>query len=175
VGQPYVGQVIAVGFGSAPVGWLACNGQLLQISEYEVLFSLIGTTYGGNGSTTFALPDLRGRSPANAGQGNGLSAYIQGETGGAETVTLASSQIGQHTHSLMVSAQTGTQSQPASNLVLGQGSQAAVDVYGAPPVTATLAPSAIGTLPGGGQHENRQPYSTVNYIISYAGIYPSQQ
>jgi microcystin-dependent protein len=175
MGQPYVGQVIAVGFQFTPSGWLACNGQLLAISQYEVLYTLIGTTYGGDGQQTFGVPDLRGRSPVNAGQGAGLSTYVLGQLSGTESVTLTAAQIGSHSHPLMASANTGNVAKPASTLVLGQGSQSLAPVYAPPPSTTALAGSAIGPGTGGNQpHENRQPFNTVNYIICYAGVFPSR-
>jgi microcystin-dependent protein len=175
MGQPFVGQVIAVGFNFTPSGWLACNGQLVSISQYEVLYTLIGTTYGGNGQTTFGLPNLQGRSPVNAGQGPGLSTYVLGQTAGSESVTLTAAQVGAHNHALVASAQTGNVAKPANTLVLGQGSQSLAPVYGPAPSTTPLAPSAIGSTVGGNQpHENRQPFNTVNYIICYAGVFPSQ-
>jgi microcystin-dependent protein len=175
MGQPYVGQVIAVGFNFTPSGWLACNGQLVSISQYEVLYQLIGTTYGGNGQTTFGLPNLQGRSPVNIGQGPGLSTYVLGQTAGSESVTLTAAQVGAHNHALVASAQTGNVAKPANTLVLGQGSQSLAPVYAPAPSTTPLAPSAIGSTSGGNlPHENRQPFNTVNYIICYAGVFPSQ-
>jgi microcystin-dependent protein len=175
MGQPYVGQVIAVGFNFAPVNWLLCNGQLLPISEYEVLFTLIGTTYGGNGTTTFGLPDLRGRSPVDAGQGLGLSNYVMGQMSGSESVTLNANQVGAHTHALRVSALPASSSVPANTLVMAQAQAQAVNLFAPPPPTTALAGSAIGSTPPGNQpHENRQPFNTVNYIICAFGIFPSQ-
>src|SRR5487761_1961833 len=98
MGQPYVGQIIAVGFNFAPVNWLLCDGSMQQISQFDALYSLLGTTYGGNGTTTFGLPDLRGRSPIGFGQGGGLSNYALGQIGGAERVTLTANQVGAHSH-----------------------------------------------------------------------------
>lgn len=174
--QPYVGQVIAVGFTFAPVGWLSCNGQQVPISGYEVLFNLIGTTYGGNGTTTFGLPDLRGRTPLCTGQGSGLSPYVLGQMAGAEAVTLTANQVGSHNHALQASAQGGTVSVPTTGTAIGQGSQAALNIYAAPPASTTLNARSIGNPIGSLNiaHENRQPYLAVNYIIAYEGVYPPQ-
>jgi microcystin-dependent protein len=172
---PFVGQIIAVGFNFAPAGWLPCNGQLVPISEYETLFTLLGTTYGGDGQTTFGIPDLRGRTPLAQGTGSGLSPYSLGQTGGTESVTLTSATIGAHTHPLLVSEHTGSTGTPANTLVLGQGGASEVNVYGAPTTTPTalnsaaVGPSAAGNLP----HENRQPFLAINYIIAPDGIFPS--
>jgi microcystin-dependent protein len=170
--QPFVGQIIAVGFNFAPVGWALCNGATLSISEYDVLYNLIGTTYGGNGTTTFNLPNLCGRGAVGMGQGSGLSNYVLGQSGGSENVTLTSAQIGPHTHALMGATSVGA-STPTTTAVLG--TPAAENIYGTSGATTMLAGSSIGPAPGGGQpHENRQPFQTVNYIIALYGIYPSQ-
>jgi microcystin-dependent protein len=171
--QPFVGQVIAVGFNFAPQGWFLCDGSLLSIAQFDVLFELIGTTYGGDGQTTFALPDLRGRGALGTGQGPGLSNYILGQSGGVESVALASNQFASHTHALQAAA-TATTPTPGSAVVLGTPA-AGTTLYAPPPSTTTLAPSAVSPGGGSGQsHENRQPSSTINYIIAWAGIFPSQ-
>ncbi len=172
--QPYVGQIISVGFNFAPVGWQLCDGTLLAISQYDVLYNLIGTTYGGNGTTTFAVPDLRGRAPLCMGQGSGMPNYIQGQTGGSENVTLVANQVGAHSHNLLASTQNGSATNPTSSLVLGQNPVQTVPVYGPAPSTTPLASSSIGNSPGGIPHEDRQPFLTVTYIISLFGVYPSQ-
>ncbi|HQT75783.1 MAG TPA: tail fiber protein [Rhodopila sp.] len=172
--QPYVGQIIAVGFNFAPQGWLMCNGALVPIADYDVLFNLIGTTYGGDGQTTFALPDLRGRAALNVGQGPSLPPYALGQSGGAENVTLAATQIAAHSHTLLASSQAGSASAPGPGVVLGQNGQPLVNIYAPPPSTTSLAGAAIGFAPGGQPHENRQPFLVLNYIIAAYGIYPSQ-
>ncbi|MDR3537743.1 MAG: tail fiber protein [Acetobacteraceae bacterium] len=174
--EPFVGQVISVGFNFAPIGWLACNGQLVPISEYEVLFNLIGTTYGGNGTTNFGVPDLRGRTPLCMGQAAGLSTYVLGQMAGAESVTLTANQIGSHNHTLLASAQAAAVSVPTTSTALGIGSQTALNLYAVPPASTTLNGGSIGSPVGAGNlpHENRQPYLAVNYIIAYAGVFPSQ-
>ena len=171
--QPYLGQVIAVGFNFAPVGWALCQGQLLSIAENSALFSLIGTQFGGDGQTTFGLPDLRGRAALGMGQGSGLQPYVLGEAGGVESVALTPSQFAGHTHAPEAAA-TATTPTPGSGVVLGAPA-AATSVYATAGAATTLAGSAVSPATGGGQpHENRQPSTTVNYIIALEGIYPSQ-
>lgn len=163
--QPYVGEIRIFAGNFAPAGWALCEGQLLPISEYETLFQLIGTTYGGDGQQTFAVPDLRGRLPIH--QGN---SYILGETGGAEEVTLTSQQIPSHTHAMLASSSTGTQNGAAGN-VLASGSSISIYRTGTP--TSQLSPQMIGPVGGSQPHTNLQPYVCVNYIISFFGIFPS--
>jgi microcystin-dependent protein len=171
--QPFVGQIIAVGFNFAPQGWALCQGQLLPISEYSTLFALIGTTFGGNGQTTFGLPDLRGRAALGMGQGPGLGSYVLGQAGGVESVTVTGAQIGSHAHGLSAAA-TATTATPSSSVVLGTPA-AATPIYATGGTGATLTAGAVSATPGGGQpHENRQPSLNVNYIISLFGVFPSQ-
>jgi microcystin-dependent protein len=173
--EPFVGQIIAVGFNFVPQGWLACDGSALSISEFSTLFNLIGTTYGGNGTTTFNVPDLRGRSPVNAGQGGGLSPYVLGQSAGSESVTLSANQAGSHNHPLMASSQTASVSTPGVSVAIGQvPTTAPVKVFGTAPGNTTLSANAIGASGNSQPHENRQPYQTINYIISPFGIFPSQ-
>jgi microcystin-dependent protein len=171
--EPFLGQVIAVGFNFAPVGWHVCDGALLQISQNDALFNLIGTTYGGDGQTTFALPDLRGRAVLSTGQGTGLSNYVLGQPGGVESVTLASGQVGSHSHPLSAAA-TATTPAPGPSAVLGTP-VAADPIYATSGTGATLSSSAVSLTAGGGvPHENRQPSLAVTYIISLLGIFPTQ-
>jgi microcystin-dependent protein len=149
----------------APIGWMFCEGQLLAISENETLFQLIGTTYGGDGESTFALPDLRGRLPIH--QGNG---FILAETGGAEEITLTVNQIPAHSHPLLASAGPGNANAPAGNLT---GESAAVKIYISETPTANLNPQAVSPVGGSQPHTNFQPYLCVNFIISMFGIFPS--
>lgn len=165
--QPYVGEIRMFGGNFAPAGWMFCEGQLLAISENETLFQLIGTTYGGDGQTTFALPDLRGRIPIH--QGNG---FILAETGGAEEITLTVSQIPVHGHPLLATDTTATQTNPAGN-VLARFSQANVDPYLEDVPTVDLAASAIAPAGASQPHTNFQPYLCVSFIISLFGIFPS--
>jgi microcystin-dependent protein len=171
--EPFLGQVIAVGFNFAPVGWAFCDGSLVAISEYTALFQLLGTTYGGDGVNTFGLPDLRGRAALGMGQGPGLQPYVQGQIGGVESVTLAAGQFANHTHALQAAATAPTPT-PGSSVVLGTP-EAATPIYAASGTGATLASSTVSIAAGGGQpHENRQPSLTINYIIALFGIFPSQ-
>lgn len=166
--EPYVGEIRCYGGSFAPVGWAFCHGQLLSISEYETLFNLIGTTYGGDGQNTFALPDLRGRAPLHQGQGNG-SNYVIGQTGGVEQVTLTVSQIPAHQHVPLV-ANTGTSDDPAGNVWAASGSR----IYN--PTLATgvfMNPVAVAPTGGSQPHPNLQPYLAINYIISLFGVFPT--
>ncbi len=149
----------------APAGWMFCEGQLLPISENETLFNLIGTTYGGDGESTFALPDLRGRIPIH--QGNG---FILAETGGAEEITLTVSQIPAHGHPLLASSATATTQDPA-NQVLAQAQ--AVTYFNLPDAPTNLSPLSVGATGGSQPHTNFQPYLCVDFIISLFGIFPS--
>jgi microcystin-dependent protein len=176
MGQPYVGEIRMFGGNFAPAGWQFCNGALLPISENEVLFQLIGTTYGGDGQETFAVPDLQGRVAVHMGQGGGLSNYVIGQQGGTETVTLTTQQIPSHNHLVMASAVAGTVSTP-TNAVLANGSATNTNVYLNPGNwTAPIALNA-GTVAGAGgsqPHENMGPYLVVNFIISLFGVFPTQ-
>ncbi len=149
----------------APAGWMFCEGQLLPISENETLFQLIGTTYGGDGQETFALPDLRGRIPIH--QGNG---FILAETGGAEEITLTVQQIPAHSHQLLASSNSGTLSNPASSLL---SESVSISPYIEDVPGVNMSPSAVGGVGGSQPHTNFQPYLCVNFIISLFGIFPS--
>lgn len=168
--QPYVGEIRMFGGNFAPAGWMFCDGQLLPISENETLFQLIGTTYGGDGQSTFALPDLRGRLPIHMGQGSGLSNRVIAETGGAEEVTLTIQQIPSHTHAVLASTGIGTSNNPAGNVV---GSSPSVDVFIAFPPDTGFNPAVVSPVGGNQPHTNFQPYLCVNFIISLFGIFPS--
>jgi microcystin-dependent protein len=165
--QPYVGEIRMFAGNFAPAGWMFCEGQLLPISENETLFQLIGTTYGGDGESTFALPDLRGRIPIH--QGN---SYILAETGGAEEVTLTVNQIPAHSHAALGSANTGTGTQPANN-VLSNLVGASSAGYGTDSPQTNMSPQSIGPVGGSQPHNNFQPYLCVDFIISLFGIFPS--
>lgn len=149
-----------------PAGWFFCEGQLLPISEYETLFNLIGTTYGGDGESTFALPDLRGRIPIH--QGNG---FTLAETGGVETVTLTVSQIPAHSHAPLADKAAGTSASPAGH---HWANSAAAVSYSTAALNATMAATAMKTTGGSQPHDNFQPYLCVDFIISLFGIFPSQ-
>ena len=163
--QPYVGEIRMFAGNFAPAGWKFCSGQLLPISENETLFQLIGTTYGGDGQSTFALPDMQSRVPIH--QGNG---FILAETGGAETVTLTVNQIAAHSHPFLASPTGGTGSNPQNNLPC-QPPQ--IQPYIEDVTNTNMNAQAIGATGGSQPHSNIQPYGTLNYIISLFGIFPS--
>jgi microcystin-dependent protein len=163
--QPYVGEIRMFGGNFAPAGWMFCNGQLLPISENETLFQLIGTTYGGDGESTFALPNLQGRVPLH--QGNG---FILAEQAGTETVTLTSQQIPIHNHAVVASTTQAQNPQPTDG-VLAQGPT--VQAYYADVPAGPIAPGTLSIVGGSQPHENMQPYLCVSFIISLFGIFPS--
>lgn len=152
----------------APAGWMFCEGQLLPISENETLFQLIGTTYGGDGESTFALPDLRGRLPIH--QGN---SFILAETGGVEEVTLTVNQIPVHTHPMLATGNPATATAPGPNVVLGVSSASTITPYGTDAPNTTLSTQSVGSVGGSQPHTNFQPYLCVDFIISLFGIFPS--
>jgi microcystin-dependent protein len=166
--QPYVGEIRMFGGNFAPAGWMFCEGQLLPISEYETLFNLIGTTYGGDGQSTFALPDLRGRIPLH--QGNG---FTLAETGGAEEITLTVQQIPSHTHTALGSTDSANSNSPTGNLP-ARTTIAGVFPYGTDAPIGPMNPVIIGPVGGSQPHNNFQPYLCVDFIISLFGIFPSQ-
>jgi microcystin-dependent protein len=163
--QPYVGEIRMFAGNFAPVGWMFCEGQLLPISENETLFQLIGTMYGGDGESTFALPDLRGRIPVHVGAG-----LVQAETGGVEEVTLTTSQIPAHSHPFLASTGIADKSSPQSNVV---AQSTAAQLYLEDNPNVNLAPQSITPVGGSQPHTNFQPYLCVNFIISLFGIFPS--
>lgn len=163
--QPYVGEIRMFAGNFAPAGWMFCEGQLLPISENETLFQLIGTTYGGDGESTFALPDLRGRIPIH--QGNN---FILAETGGAEEITLTVNQIPAHTHPLLASTDFANQSNP-SNAILAQSTIASA--YETLDTIVQMPANTIALVGGSQPHTNFQPYLCVDFIISLFGIFPS--
>ena len=166
MGQPYVGEIRMFAGNFAPAGWMFCEGQLLPISEFETLFNLIGTTYGGDGQSTFALPDLRGRLPLH--QGNG---FTLAETGGVEQVTLTVPQIPQHSH-VLLAGNGGTQGSSPTNNVLSAGGIQMYSISLAAP--APMATGIVASAGGSQPHSNFQPYLCVDFIISLFGVFPSQ-
>jgi microcystin-dependent protein len=167
--QPYVGEIRMFGGNFAPAGWMFCEGQLLPISENETLFNLIGTTYGGDGQETFALPDLRGRLPIHQGAGGG-GTYQLAEQGGVESVTLTVQQIPVHSHPLLATATGGNINTPGGNLT---AESAAVKIYVADVAGGQLAPAVISTVGGSQPHDNFQQYLCIDFIISLFGIFPT--
>jgi microcystin-dependent protein len=169
---PYIGQITIFAGNFAPRYWAFCNGQLISIAQNAALFSILGTTYGGDGVTTFALPDLRGRVPIHMGQGPGLSNYVEGQNGGAETVTLLSTQIPAHTHGVNASTAGGSQASPASGFPAVESTGTSLNYASASNITMNAAMIAANS--GGQPHSNMQPYLTLNYIIALQGIFPSR-
>lgn len=168
---PYVGEIRMFGGSFAPVGWMFCEGQLLPISQYDTLYTLLGTTYGGDGQTTFALPNLGGRVPVHQGTDSFGNPYVQGSNGGLEQVTLSVSQIPVHTHALLASGDQGDQNSPAGNEAASGGG---VQVYRTGTAAAALNAATVISSGGSQPHSNFQPYLCVTFIISLFGIFPSQ-
>jgi microcystin-dependent protein len=163
---PFIGQLMAVGFDFAPTGWALCNGQILQISQYQALFSLLGTFYGGDGVRTFALPDLQGRVPLSAGPG-----YAIGHAGGEASHLLTQAEVPPHTHSFMASTAAASgpsgQNSPINN-ALGQNA-----MYANVAPNTPMAQNAVSSV-GGTPHENRQPFTVINWVIALQGLFPSR-
>lgn len=167
--EPLLGTIILFGGNFEPRGWAFCNGQSLEIAQYSALFSLLGTTYGGDGITSFRLPDLRGRVPVHAGSATGLSPRSPGEAFGSETVTLAAGQVPPHSHDLVVANVPSTSDRAQGDMLAR--SQIYSDTSGP---ALTLNPLSIALTGGGQPHDNMQPSLCVNYIIALEGIYPSR-
>ena len=172
MGQPYIGEIRMFAGSFAPAGWAFCDGSLQAISQNDTLFNLIGTTYGGDGQNTFALPDLRGRVPIHMGQGSGLSNRTIGENGGTEAVTITTQQLAAHTHPALCSAGGGS---PSSDPANGTWAASDVNQYSNAAVTGFIGNGIPTTSVGGSQpHENMIPFLVISYIISLFGIFPSQ-
>ena len=166
--QPYVGEIRMFAGNFAPAGWMFCEGQLLPISENETLFQLIGTTYGGDGESTFGLPDLRGRIPIHMGNG-----FVLAENGGAEEITLTVSQTPQHSHPFQATTNQASGTAPGPSVTYGVAVASTITPYGtdAPPVN--LSPQMIDSTGGSQPHTNFQPYLCIDFIISLFGLFPS--
>lgn len=164
--QPFIGQIRTFAFGFAPRGWAQCNGQLLQISQNQALFSLLGTTYGGNGTTNFALPNLMGRTPLHFGTGPGLSPRTLGEVAGTEGVTLSSAQMPAHNHTVSANTAAPTSGTPAGNF-WAQGNYSATG-------GSAMAAGDIANAGGSQPHPNLSPYLVLNFCIALQGIFPSR-
>lgn len=172
--EPFVGEIRMFAGNFAPRGWAFCDGQLLAVSQNDALFSLLGTIYGGDGRTTFGLPDMRGRLPIHAGQGPGLSERRLGAKGGAEQVTLTVNQLPSHSHSLEAAGEAGTEASPQNNTL---ARAAAGNPYFSPAIGApvtSMAPTSITDTGGSRSHTNLMPYLCVHFIIALVGIYPSR-
>ncbi|MDA1264809.1 MAG: tail fiber protein [Planctomycetota bacterium] len=169
--EPFIGQLMLFGGNFPPRGWAQCDGALISIAQNSALFSILGTTYGGDGRTTFGLPDLRGRVPVHHGNGPGLSSYNLGSKGGTETVTLTTAQMPSHAHGVACSEGQGDQAVPAGHVPAP--SRSADDIYGS--AKNKQMDSGMITNTGGSQaHENRMPYQTLNWCIALVGVFPSR-
>jgi len=173
--DPFVGEIRVFGFNFAPTGWAFCQGQVMPIAQNAALFSLLGTTYGGNGTSTFALPNFQGRVPVHQGQGIGLSPYTLGQSGGASTVTLSTNQMPAHAHGVQCLAGGGNSNTPVNNgfaeVTAGRGM---VNLYAATSDGTTMNAAALTTAGGGGAHNNMAPFLGVGFCIALVGIFPSR-
>jgi microcystin-dependent protein len=174
--DPFLAQIKIFACNFAPNGWAFCNGQILPISQNTALFSLLGTTYGGNGTTNFALPNLQGCSPLSQGQGPGLSDYSLGQIGGSPTVTLITSQMTAHNHVAAANNGDGSLPNPTGNVWAGPGADR--DLYWYSPYvsgqTVNMAPNILSLTGGGQPHNNLMPYLTLNYCIALSGVFPAR-
>lgn len=164
--EPYISEIRIFGFNFAPRGWAQCNGQILPINQNQALYSLLGTTYGGDGRTSFALPDLRSRVPMHVGGDD--YAVSQGQNGGAETIALSASQIPPHTHSLRASSTVGDQNTPEGNVLAAP----IFNLYGAASNLDAMNTAIVGDNAGGSAHNNRMPILAVNFCIALQGLFP---
>lgn len=171
--EPFIGEIIMFGGNFAPRGWALCDGQLLSIASNTALFSILGTTYGGDGRTTFGLPDLRGRVAMHQGNGPGLSNRRLGQKGGVEAVTLSETQIPPHNHAANCVVPAGNTNDAVNNFWADDAGVSS-GTYHSGPATNQMNPNAIGNTGGGQSHDNVQPFQCVNYIIALTGIYPSR-
>jgi len=167
--DPFLAEIRITGFSFAPRGWAFCNGQVIPLSQNTALFSLLGTTYGGNGSSNFALPDLQARAPLQAGQGPGLSDRVLGQSGGQATVTLQPAELPSHTHALRAAGGAAVTGAPAGSLAT-----ASAPVYGPPSDPVAMADAALAPTGEGQPHPNRPPYLALNFVIALQGIFPSR-
>jgi microcystin-dependent protein len=175
--QPYIGEIRIFAGNFPPAGWAFCDGQLMAISENETLFTLIGTTYGGDGQETFGIPDLRGRVPTHQGTSSGQT-YIIGEMAGVETVTLSVTQIPIHTHALVSTATAASVDKPSGQSIFADMGPSGVNLNAFVPYDGTnqvtMSPASVSPVGGNQPHENMQPYLGLNFIISLFGIFPTQ-
>lgn len=171
--EPTLGTIMMFAGNFAPIGWALCDGTLLPISDNEALFSLIGTIYGGDGNTTFALPDLRGRAPMHAGQGPGLSPRVVGDRGGAESATLIVDNLPAHNHLINCKSAAGNSNTPKNNFQAGDNDTTATP-FAALRVDSTMDPNAVSMEGGNRPLPTVSPFQAVNFIIATSGIYPSQ-
>lgn len=170
--DPFVAEIRIFGFNFAPTGWAMCNGQLMPISQNTALFSLLGTTYGGDGKSTFALPNMQSNAPMQPGQGPGLSLHDLGETGGSEYVTLLESEIPAHSHGLLASTQPGEDAAPNPSVALGRSVGASLYQSTVNANIVRLSFNALGVAGSSLPHNNMQPYLTLNFCIALQGVFP---
>jgi microcystin-dependent protein len=170
--DPFVAEIRIFPFNFAPKGWAFCDGQLLPLSQNTALFSLLGTTYGGNGQSNFALPDMQGNAPMHPGQGPGLSLHDLGEMGGSDSVTLLESEIPSHSHTTMAFAAVGNRSTPAGNSISRVTGSTPFVPENPLPALASMSDSAVAPTGGDQPHNNMQPYLTLNFCIALQGVYP---
>lgn len=168
--EPFLAEVRIVGFNFAPRGWALCDGQILPINQNQSLYSLLGTTYGGDGRTTFALPDIRGRTPIHVGRSNGGDDHRLGQKSGEETHTLAASEMPQHDHVLQGTSATNGNPDPTNKLLANAGTQ----IYNLPQDLTNIAAQNIAHVGGSQAHNNMQPYLALNYCIALQGLFPSR-
>jgi microcystin-dependent protein len=166
--DPFLSEIRLMSFSFAPKGWAKCDGQLLPINQNQALFALMGTTYGGNGQTTFALPDMRGRVPIHTG---GAGGHVLGERGGEQAHTLSAAEMPQHVHFLSGATNDATTDTPDPSLVLAN---AALDMYRSPTNLTSMEPGMVGNVGGSQAHTNMQPYLTISFCVALQGIFPSQ-
>ena len=170
--NPFLAEIRIFPFGFAPKGWALCDGQLLPVAQNTALSGLLGTTYGGDGTTTFGLPDLQGRVPMHPGQGTGLSSHVLGESGGADTVTLDPSQIPAHSHTLLAATNAALVKLPGSTVAMAR-SRGANAYQDTPGNLIAMNANAIGPTGGSQPHNNLPPYLTLNFCIAVQGVFPS--
>jgi len=169
----YLGEIRMVGFTFAPYGWALCNGQILSISQNTALFSLLGTYYGGNGTSTFALPNLQGNAPMHQGNGAGLTPRVIGEIGGETAVTVLTTQMPLHTH-VAQNAAASTSGTPGPTVIFGGGGRGKEPAYAPAGTHVLMSAQAVGTTGGNQPHNNMPPYLTMNFVIALQGVYPAR-
>jgi len=173
--NPFLAEIRIFACNFAPVGWAMCNGQLIPISQMTALFSLLGTTYGGNGIQNFALPNLQGMAPLMPGQGPGLSQYVLGETGGETSVTLLESEIPSHSHTVQGNANPGISSTPTNgDWASAKANRRSANLYSNSAPNTSMSAQAIGPSGGGQPHNNMPPYLVLNFCIALQGIFPAR-
>jgi microcystin-dependent protein len=170
--DPFVAEIRIFPFNFAPKGWAFCDGQILPLSQNTALFSLLGTTYGGDGKSNFALPNMQGNAPMHPGQGPGLSLHDLGETGGSETVSLLESEIPSHSHALTAQSNPGNVKLPSSAVTFARSGGAAENTYAVPGSFVNMADQTLAPQGGDQPHNNMQPYLTLNFCIALQGVYP---